>query len=700
MTEIQIIGERPGELARYADVTVELIDGGQGMALDEITVYGTAHHTLNADGELILELQPTADGVPEGCYYRITVGSDEGGEVVRSIHVPASGVYNWADPEIQLYNPDAPAMVDINAVNHAELGVFDSHTQAAAITAAAERQGVPEELLPTMLDQVEAVGLEHVVDRDGLVRNSSKMASEAFVGLVILGMNLYSLTVKVTEHLYIGPTMPSAPDPDDAPNKLWIKTPGNLRSLADFRLYPDGLINGKKTNGVGSEDPVDIRSLHTYLVDEEDPESGYLPFEPAQVIGGAIQSIGEERILGPGFTLDNLSPSEGGLIGWGIDGYELPDGSLLIGYIPTNVAISDEAGNAYLMGVVLGHFQGDSDTINLSWPVSCRMRLIRDDERAPHTIDSAALPRIPTRSDYFNFKFTLDNHFSGWMNGVKYVEAVDNTHPVSTLDRIGMPVHQGSPGQDWAPCYFARVAWFGISAGDPITGGLGAHYWTENKGWQPVSSQARAAMNAVEAGTGGGLTEGEVEALITAAIAGKIDEDDTRLEDERTPTDDSVTVAKLTSAVRDRMGRTKETTSDSAVRTVNTLLADPVLQFEGAANTSYRIDSPIPFYGDPNGDLKVGISAPAGSEIVARVEHGLGTLASGQDYDRFTTILSTAATATCGVIATPTIVTVGGVIHVGNTPGTVAITWAPNSNGGTGVYRGTRAQLFYRIGEE
>ena len=367
------------------------------------------------------------------------------------------------------------------------LGVVDPATQRAAILEACAQTGVPEELAETVADQVEFIELDPILGPADAIGNAAHLVAHSISGATLLGMTLYTLSTG----LRVGAEMP--PAPSDATKAFWNRRPGNLRAFAKFDRYLDGFLNGLYTNGVGSADPVQIRSFHTYHVDENDPESPLLPFEPAKIINGAVQSIGETALLGPGFAFEGIGPGDTGLIGWGFDGYINPDAGALTAYIPTNVAISDAVGNAYLMGVVLGKFVGDSNTTDPGAPVSARMRLIRDDLTAPHTIASVALSRIPEPGDYFWFTWNADNEFGGWMNGELMVSVTDTNHPVSGLDRTGMPVHQGNPTVDWEPCYYARVAWWGISDGDPITGDLGLHQWTEDGGWRPAVHQTKGA---------------------------------------------------------------------------------------------------------------------------------------------------------------------------------------------------------------
>lgn len=158
--------------------------------------------------------------------------------------------------------------------------------------------------------------------------------------------------------------------------------------------------------------------------------------------------------------------------------------------------------------------------------------------------------------------------------------------------------------------------------------------------------------------------------------------------------DRTISIAPATLA---RIGTTVEATSDTAARTSTTAVADGVLEFTAAADTSYRIDAYLIFQGDATADLKIGFTIPAGTMHLT-VEGALTTVASGSDYDRFLTLTASAATTVVGIAgaSTPISVRVTGVIRP-TSAGTVALIWAPNATGaGTGVTRLARSQLYYR----
>lgn len=182
----------------------------------------------------------------------------------------------------------------------------------------------------------------------------------------------------------------------------------------------------------------------------------------------------------------------------------------------------------------------------------------------------------------------------------------------------------------------------------------------------------------------------------TAADVGAVGTGDSRLTDTRTPTDGSVTVAKLAAATLARIGATVETTSDSTARTSTTYTADGTLQFDGAADTTYRIDAYLIFQGDAASDLNVGFSTPAGTMHLT-VEGALTTVASESGYDRFLTLTSSGQTTVVGIAgpSTPIAVRISGVIHL-TSAGTVSFGWAPYGSGGSGVTRLARSQLYYR----
>lgn len=708
-----------------AEVIIRLVDGGNTSA--------DAPTRLNLDDNGLASVElftNDGDDIPlSGTYYRVTVVLPT---YTRQRHIQlleaTADPVEWDDPTIQVDPADTPEFTLPPAVAepivHSELGIFDSHTHQAAIEEGAELLSLPEELVEAIVDALESVELEHVTTRNGVIRNSSKLAVQSFIGSFLLGSNLYTVTQQLAEHLYVGPTQPA--EPSDPTKAVWYRTKGNLKSFVDFGLFPDGPVHGKLSNGVGSLDPVEVHSFHTYHVDEGDPESDLLPFEPAQVFSGAVQSEMIERLLGPGIALDSISPSTGGMVAWGFDGYADMDDEQLIAYIPTNIAISDAVGNAYLLGIVLGKFVGDTDATDPDEPVSARMKLIRDDETEPHTVFSVSLPRVPTPSDYFWFYFDTANLFRGYMNGTQLFEQTETTHPVSSMDRIGMPIHQGASPNDWETCYFARVSWLGISGGDPITRDLGPHHWSEDKGWQPAGPQARPRLE-----SGGGGTAGVTS--ITGAL-GTPEDGDVEIDSAFVGADPEGSAAgALATAFADLAAKTTTitagdgldgggdlsgnrelsieadilesvshigdslvATTDSSVRTSNTVLADSFLAFtDMAPNTDYEFVAYLVFSGDSTADLRAGLIGPGDATVHARVEHSLTTGSSASDYDRASNLTSFSH-AVGGILATATGVTIIGTISTGASGGTVSICWAPNTGGGTGAYRLAKSRIFRR----
>lgn len=281
-----------------------------------------------------------------------------------------------------------------------------------------------------------------------------------------------------TADLFVGSVAP--PEPADPTSSAWVRTVGDLRSFVDFRLMPDGPVVNE-TNGTGSEDPAPLLSFH---------DTG-APFQPCFVIDGAVQSDMRtpSTPLDPtpktGFGLQ-IAPGASGRIQWQHGGVIVGNGEM-IDYSPCNVALSDDDGNAYLMGVVLGTFDVGADTTDPGNPVSARMRLIRDDLAAPTTIASAALPAMPEKGDIY--EFVWDGELVGLLNGVEIVSVTDTTHDIGTFTGIGMPLHVGSDVVDWNDGYYQRVEWLSLSGTTVNTGETGVHIWTDGA-WRPVGHQA------------------------------------------------------------------------------------------------------------------------------------------------------------------------------------------------------------------
>ena len=307
-----------------------------------------------------------------------------------------------------------------------------------------------------------------------------------------------------------GPTPPD--EPTESATAVWNRTPGNLRAFVDFRQFPDGPVDGVDANGAGGSiaPPPVVRSFTELF-----PLFGGVP---ATATDGVVRSSGEPADGGDptsrtGFTFDGVAPGTDGRGEWGFAGYTETDATFVT-YVPTNLGISapyddlpdGAAGpDAYLGGFVVGRFVGDTDATNPSQPVSWRCKVIRDDLGAPTTIGSAALPRTPVRGDRVAFTWTAAGRFGVEFNGEEIVTATDTTHDLTEFTAIGMVMHQGSDGDHaWEDAYYCGVEWFGVSAGDQITGDLGPHQWTDTAGWQPIGPGARPALNAI---TGGATTQ-------------------------------------------------------------------------------------------------------------------------------------------------------------------------------------------------
>lgn len=528
------IANTDGSPRELGIVIVRLVAGtpgavvGDQVRLDEVEV----HLDDQGQGEIELATNDVEVEDPEGTYYTATVkGSSP--TVYRCFELTDDlpDTVAWTHEAMQL---DDPAMPD-TTVSAARVrlsgphGVFDPTTLEAAVVEACEQTDVPDEVVPVVVAAIEAsvdlVDLTDPTSLANLIANAAELSAHAIVGVTVLGINVAALSAALAEVLNAGASPPA--EPADPTSAVWVRTVGDLRSFVDFRLFPDGPIDGTMSNGVGGSDPLTVRSFASL---------GY-PFQPALVDAGAVvsdqttESSESDPTPKTGFTLyaggTPVAPTAEGRIEWGHGGIVEGNGDLE-DYVPTNVAISDVNGDAYLMGVVLGRFDTDADTTDPGNPVSARMRLIRDDLTAPTTVASDALPRLPRKGDRFAFTWDADGHLAGHMNGTEIVSVTETTHDISTFDRIGMPMHQGSDAVDWNDGYYTRVEWFGISSGDEITGDLGAHVWTAD-GWQPAGPQARPVL-----GTGGGavssvagrtgavvLEPADITALSTARILGR-----------------------------------------------------------------------------------------------------------------------------------------------------------------------------------
>ena len=99
-----------GDPIPRAKVTVRLVAGPRptdpGFAIDDNhTIVTGSEHLTNQAGNLELDLASTDDGEmdPPGCFYLITAAGAK-----RTIEVPATGDYDWGDPDIALIDPASP----------------------------------------------------------------------------------------------------------------------------------------------------------------------------------------------------------------------------------------------------------------------------------------------------------------------------------------------------------------------------------------------------------------------------------------------------------------------------------------------------------------------------------------------------------------------------------------------------------------
>jgi len=99
-----------GDPIPRAKVTVRLVAGPRptdpGFVIDDNhTIVTGSEHLTNQAGNLELDLASTDDGEmdPPGCFYLITAAGAK-----RTIEVPATGDYDWGDPDIALIDPASP----------------------------------------------------------------------------------------------------------------------------------------------------------------------------------------------------------------------------------------------------------------------------------------------------------------------------------------------------------------------------------------------------------------------------------------------------------------------------------------------------------------------------------------------------------------------------------------------------------------
>lgn len=117
-------------------------------------------------------------------------------------------------------------------------------------------------------------------------------------------------------------------------------------------------------------------------------------------------------------------------------------------------------------------------------------------------------------------------------------------------------------------------------------------------------------------------------------------------------------------------------------RSSTTVLADDTLVRSGVA-TKYLLDGYITFTGDTTADVKIGITIPGGTMRVT-IQHALNSVASTSsgDYDRFTNLTTSGATAVHGTAgtSTPSSARISGWVKL-NTPGNISVVWGTSGAG-------------------
>jgi len=441
-------------------VVVQLIHGGAGGTVDGQLIAERTIVPLTGDSDdWSVDLYPTAAISPAGCFYQFTIDNSSP-TIVRDISVPSSGPVSWTDDAILLEDPAPP------------------------VTVPAAVSGDPLDVLRVKAD---GSGYELAPPEGG--------GGDALV---------------------ISTAEPADPGVG-ADGAAWVRPPGDMRVFADFRVMPDGPIPDE-SNGWFPEDPATLVSFHSYPA----------PFQPCVVIDGAVQSDmvttvdpGVDDSTRTGFAVI-AEPGETGRVEWGHGGYAEPNDADMVAYVTSNVAISDNSGNAYLFDVVVGRVDPLTGDIDTGEAVSAGLRLIRDDLAAPTSIGWHPLDAIPVAGERFGFSWdNATGELVGYHNGEAVMTATDTTHDISTFTSVGMPLHQTNDDADEI-AYFVRVAWIGVSAGDPVDpDSIGTHTWN-GTAWVPaLTADEVADIAAMRPATGGGGTVDVVSNVAANTILGR-----------------------------------------------------------------------------------------------------------------------------------------------------------------------------------
>jgi len=173
---------------------------------------------------------------------------------------------------------------------------------------------------------------------------------------------------------------------------------------------------------------------------------------------------------------------------------------------------------------------------------------------------------------------------------------------------------------------------------------------------------------------------------------------DARFSDTRTPTDASVTAAKLATSLASRIPTLVRATSD-LTRTGTTKTDDPEITFAAAASTYYRVEFHLTISGDATADVSLGITIPSGATMSFFVDHFATSIASttGTQQGAHITTSGSGGGISAGVIASPGVAyRITGWVLTSTTPGAVSLIWGQVNNGAaTGVTRQAGSHLVY-----